>query len=138
MKRDLGNTIVTSVTITPQTIGATGNTYVEGTGVDRLGYESVVFVLSTNKTAGVPTGLTITAKIQESSDNSTFTDITSASGTHVITNSATHVDVEIADATTTKRYIRGYVSGAYTGGTPITTVDGVLILGSPKNYPTTA
>lgn len=136
MKRDLGNTINSFLSIAPQTVGA-GATAASATGVgfDRLGYESAVFVFGNCQPLGTPLGVTVTCKVQDSSDNSTYTDITDASSAHNVTNTYTETEIAI-DLKPVARYVRGVVTVQFNGGTgPYAIVDAHGIMGSAKTYP---
>lgn len=67
--RELYNHVLEATSLTPAARSA--NTAVNGTGVDLLGFESALILV----TAGVITDGTHTIKLQESADNSTFTDV---------------------------------------------------------------
>lgn len=138
MLRDLGNMIASQVTLAPQTIGTTGNASVDGVGVDRKGYESAVFVFSNSEALAIttiPTGLTITYTVQDSSDDSTFAD-TAYSDTCVITNTYTVTEVDVHDMKPLDRYVRGKVEYSATGGSgDFIVVSGTIVLGAPTNYP---
>lgn len=82
--RDLAGEIKThyAAAATSATAGGAGDaTAVNGTGIDTtaLGtkYESVAFALAATATLAATKTLTLTAKIQDSSDNSTFADLVS-------------------------------------------------------------
>lgn len=139
MLRDLGNMIASQVTISPQTIGSTGASTVNGTGVDRKGYESAVFVFTNSaalKVTTLPTAITVTCTVQESSDNSTFAAVTGYSEAHCITNTFTQTEIEIADLTGFKRYVRGYMAYEQDGGSgDLIVVAATVVLGSPQEYP---
>ena len=139
MLRDLGNMIASQVTISPQTIGATGSASVDGVGVDRLGYESAVFVFNNSAVKAIttiPTGITITCTVQESSDNSTFTAVSGYSEECVVTNTYTQTEIEVADLKGFKRYVRGYMSYGSVGGSgDFIVVSATVVLGSPTEYP---
>lgn len=87
-----------------------------GTGVDTLGYEGVLIVVN----AGLRTDGTHTTDIEESDDDSTYTDVAAADlqGTEPVINSATtdEQDYEVGYIGS-KRYVRVNiaVSGATTG-----------------------
>jgi hypothetical protein len=137
MKRDLGNAINSFLSVTPATVGA-GETEVttNGVSVDRLGYESAVFVFLNNQPTGSPDGVTVTCKIQESSDDTTFTDVSGYSSSHNVTNSATRTEIAVADMTGFERYVRGVMVSNFNGGSgPVVTIAACGILGSPKTYP---
>ena len=130
MKRDLGDTINSFLSIAPQTVGAGATeATVNGVGVDRLGYESAVFVFGNCQPFGVPLGVTVTCKVQDSSDNSTYADISGASSTHNITNTYTETEIAV-DLKPQARYVRGVMSVQFNGGSgPYVIVDAHGILG---------
>jgi len=136
MLRDLGNAINTFLTIAPTTIGA-GSTEAstEGVGEDRLGYEYAVFVFENCQPLGTPLGVTITCVVQESDDNSTYTDISGASTTHNVTNTYTRTELAV-NLGGVKRYVRGKMAVQFNGGTgPYVIISAVGILGSASEYP---
>lgn len=138
MKRDLGNMIATQVAINPQTIGITGNQSATGNTIDRFGYESILFVFNNGPSnwGAQQTGVTITAKLQQSTDGSTsWADISGASSYHNVTNTVSRLEVGIADATQLKRYVRGVITAEINGAGNYQVVDAVAILGAPKTYP---
>lgn len=107
--RDIHNDMSVANSLAPAARTATAN----GTGIDLQGYRAcaVVFVV------GTITDGTHTPKLQESDDNSTFSDVAAAdqSGTLAALASSTNQEVSYIG---TKRYIRAVstVSGATTGG----------------------
>lgn len=137
MKRDLGNAIYSFLSIAPATVGAgaTEDT-TNGVGADRLGYESAVFVFTNAQPEGTPEGVTITCKIQESSDNSTYTDVSGYEDSHNVTNTYTRTEISVADMTGFERYVRGVMTVQFNGGSgPFATIAAIGILGSSKTYP---
>lgn len=139
MLRDLGNMIASQVTISPQTIGSTGNAHVHGESVDRKGYESAVFVFTNSqalKVTTLPTAITVTCTVQESSDNVTFAAVDGYSENHHVTNTYTQTEIEIADLTGFKRYIKGYMEYSEDGGSgDLIVVAATVVLGSPQEFP---
>ncbi len=107
-QRDFHNEFATANSLTPAARNASAN----GTGVDLAGYRTaaVVFVV------GTVTDGTHTPKLQESDDNSSFSDVAAAdqSGTLGVLASSTNQEVSYIG---TKRYIRAVitVAGATTG-----------------------
>jgi hypothetical protein len=67
--RDISLELDTKQSVAPQSIGGA----VSGTGVDLAGYEAAVVVLSNGAATAAAT-----IKVQESTDNSTFTDVADA------------------------------------------------------------
>ena len=140
MKRDLGNMIKTLTAIAPQTIGAvtsaTAASVATGVGIDRLGYESVVFSFINSLPAGVPLATTLTCIIEESADNVTYTAVSGASAVHNVTVSASVTEVSIPDATALDRYVRGRATVLFASGSGCyTTVGAIGILGSSVKFP---
>lgn len=128
---DLGNNIYTALLFNPQTI--TGSTEVTGTSIDRLGYEGSVISCFIGSTYGSPTGVTVTFSLTESEDNSTFTDVSSA--TAVITNTNTRVEIN-QDLLGLNRYIRIDAVPGFVGGTAPYVIAGAIgILGGSKTDP---
>ncbi len=89
----------------------------DGTGIDRLGFDDAMFMLEVGAVSG--TSPTLDVKIQESADNSTFTDISGATFTQITAadKSAT-LRVNLAGK---KRYLRAVAtiagtSPSFTGG----------------------
>lgn len=105
----------TAVDILPNDVFAsTAN----GSGVDLQGYEgSAAFVFSA-EAAG--SGVTIAMKIQESADNSSWSDVDSGGFTTTAANTAAfeQIDLNISDL---KRYVRA--AGTVAGGTSTAAVN---------------
>jgi hypothetical protein len=122
--RDIESKIDVNNSLAPAARTATAN----GTGIDLLGYNSaaVAFVV------GTITDGTHTPKLQESDDDSTYTDVASGdqSGTLAALASDTNQKVGYKG---TKRYIRAVstVSGATTGGV----YSAVVIRSNAENQP---
>jgi len=137
MLRDLGNSVAFSTTLAPQTVTmSAGGTTTNGSSVDRLGYESAVFVFANSAPYGTPTGVTVTFKVQDSDDDSTFTDVSGYTDSHNVTNTSSAVEINVADLGDFERYVRGVCVSDVNGGTgPFCTIAGGVVLGSPKTYP---
>lgn len=120
---DLANTTTLSQTLVPQTITTTTN----GTGIDMLTAEGPFFVFLSVGDIDVASGNeTYNFKVQESTDNSTFTDITGATFTAVTADNSKQV---INVTNRSKRYVRGVATLA--GTTPSAIVD-MLVLHKKK------
>lgn len=134
--RDLTHAIDTFLSIAPQTVGAGATAAsLTGTGVSRKGYEYAVFSFSNMTPYGTPLGVTVTCKVQESSDDSTYSDITGASEAHNVTNTYTGTEVAV-NLEAVKEYVRGVMTVQFNGGTgPFTIGECTGILGSAKVYP---
>lgn len=123
-QRDFHNEFSASNSLTPAARTASAN----GTGIDLAGYRSaaVVFVV------GTITDGTHTPKVQESDDNSSFSDVAAAdqSGTLAALASSTNQEVSYIGS---KRYIRAVstVAGATTGGV----YAAVVVRGTPVTAP---
>jgi len=140
MKRDLGNMITSLTAIAPQTIGAvstaTAASVATGVGIDRLGYESLVFSFINSQPAGVPLASTLTCVIEDSADNTTFATVTGASAVHNVTNTYSITEISIPDATKINRYVRAKATVLFASGSAcMTTVGAIGILGSPVKFP---
>lgn len=136
MLRDLTHAIDTFLSIAPQTVGA-GETAssLTGVGASRKGYEYAVFSFSNMTPYGTPTGVTVTCKVQESADDSTYTDITSASSSHNVTNTYTGTEVAV-NLEAVDLYVRGVMTVQFNGGSgPYIIGECTGILGSSKTYP---
>ena len=96
------------------------NTAVNGTGVDLVGTGNFFRSAMLLTIAGAITDGTHTFKLQESDDNSTFTDVGAAdlSGSLTAVTTANASSVQRQSYTGSKRYLRAVVttSGATTGG----------------------
>lgn len=106
-----------------------------GTGIDRAGYDEVEVLISTGAATGTPDSYSVNAKLQESTDNSTFTDVSGVAIT-AITADATTAKMRKIDASTLARYIRVVTTPAYVGGTtPKVPVAVTVLLGKAANGP---
>lgn len=128
---------------------AAGNDGVEinGQGVDRLGYDSAVLavLVRANLTASKTAAISLT--IQESDDNSTFTDVaaefqpgaTAGGGviaTHSTTGDQHYVTEHNINLRGLKRYVRGQVtSDLSAGATDKSTVAMTWVLGGGDTLP---
>lgn len=115
---DLASNCAVSATDPSLTAATTGNT--AGTSLDFLAGEGNIFAIqSIGITAG--TSPSITNKIQESSDGTTWTDITGMSFT-----AATTINVQKVSGLRTKRYVRSLktITGTGSLAIPVTTLIG--------------
>lgn len=111
----------------PAALTATTN----GTGVDTLGYTSAMVVLEVGAVSG--TSPTLDVKVQESADNSTFTDVTGATFTQVTAANNSQVLRVDGLGTARKRYLRAV---ATIGGTsPSFTLAAEILLGRAYQEP---
>lgn len=124
---DFLNQVLGGISVLPQTIASA--TTVNGTGVDCLNTEGQVFgLVLTGNVAGADT--TVDVKLQESDDNSTFTDMKDAFGNVAkITQlaGATAGDNQFLpiNGIRTKRYVRG---SATTTGSSVSAPIAVAVL----------
>jgi hypothetical protein len=105
----------------PVALTATTN----GTGVDTQGYNDAVAVLEVGAVTG--TSPTMTVKIQESDDNSTFSDVSGLTFTQVTASNSSQL-LRISELNVTrKRYLRAVATIG--GTTPSFTTSCELVLG---------
>lgn len=126
--RDLTGRLAPAQTLAPAARTASAN----GTGVDLQGFESATVLFST----GAITDGTHTPKLQESDDNSTFTDVAAADligSFSAVTSASGGNAVQEVGYKGTKRYIRVAVtvSGATSGGV----YGATIVRGHPRNLP---
>lgn len=122
--QDIKNSFDAQTTVAPASRAATVN----GSGVDLSNFDSAMVVFQ----VGAITDGTHTPKLQESDDNSTFTDVAAEDSLGALTNLASGANQRIGYAGT-KRYVRAVVtvSGATSGG-----VYGSLVVrGHARKYP---
>lgn len=131
LQRDIGAYVKTAGSVVPQNSAAAT---VNGTAVDRTGYESCVLQGLVGAATGTPTAVSVTFKLQESADGSTgWADVTDASVEATAENSAVEADVNLAGALP---YVRVVATVAFTGGTsPTIDVAGLLTLGGADSLP---
>lgn len=98
--------------ISPQTL--TGTTAANGTGIDRSGYDSVKIIGSTGAVGGTPSSFTVTFKLQDSADNSTFADVSGKSFTVTAADGENTLDVSLIGL---NQYIRVVMTPAFVAGT---------------------
>ena len=143
MTKDLHNNLKLTTSIVPAVKSSDTN----GTGIDTAGYEAVEMVVMVGLSADTLSSTNkISLELEESTDNSTFTDVAEADMIGGISG-GTVGEFALIDAATedeltykvgyrgTQRYIRPVLnfSGTHTTGTPI---GAVAILGKPRNAPT--
>ncbi|XKM40332.1 hypothetical protein A4U53_030850 [Rhizobium ruizarguesonis] len=123
-KRDLYNNISVAASVAPAVLTATGT----GTGVDARGFQSVTAVINTG--AIVAAGL-FTPKLQESDDNSAWSDVAAADLLGSFANLAASA-VQRVGYKGSKRYVRVVLT--YVSGTSIA-AGAVVILGHAELAP---
>jgi hypothetical protein len=109
---------------------------ITGSGIDRLGYESAQLHVASGTASGSPDAQTVDAYVQESSDNSSFTNISGAAITQ-ITADSTQESVDI-DLRAVKRYLKVVTVVAFTNGSsPKLPVASTLWLTGANSEPVT-
>ena len=128
---DIGSNIKIVRVIAPHSNSGTST---NGPAIDRVGYASAVLYVDVGAVSGSPTSFTVDCKIQESSDGSTWADV---SGASIETISAANTQKELnIDLRGLKRYIRAVATVSFTGGsTPSVLVCASLVLGGASEYP---
>lgn len=102
-----------------------------GTGVDTQGYRDAMVVLEVGTVSG--TSPTLDVKLQESDDNSTFTDISGATFTQVTASNSSQVKRLAELNVTRKRYVRAVATIA--GTTPSFDFATEILLGESYKGP---
>lgn len=129
LDKDLINLLLKTQVVDPAAATADAN----GASVDMLGYNSVMFLALVGETGDTLDGSNyIELELEESDDDSTFTDCADAdvrdtvtgtnTGTFALINAAAEDDtLYYAQYTGSKRYVRPVinVTGTHTNGTPI-------------------
>lgn len=111
--------------------GATHN----GVGVDKIGYDDVELKVEIGAATGAPTSFTVDGKVQESDDNSTFSDVTGGAIAQQTAGSRL-VRLRVPNPHARKRYLRAVVVTAFVGGTsPTIPVATQLELGKAQQQP---
>lgn len=120
---------VTTVAPISATAGA-----ITGTTVDTRGFGDGMAVISVGATSGTPDSFTVAAKLQESADDSTWSDISGATITTVTAaNKTAEIKIELGSKAASKRYVRAVVTPAFVNGTtPKVGVSAVIVLGQPE------
>lgn len=132
--------------MTPQDIGAslktleglapaarsTGSTATTAAGIDRTDYQSCVAVVHIGAATGSPSSFSAAFKLQESDDDSTWTDVEDSDVT-ITAAGLTEVDVNLAAA---KKYLRASLATTITGGTtPTLPSSCAIVFGGARNLP---
>jgi len=131
-QKDIGSFINAVVGTVPTTASAGA---INGSSIDRQGYQSCALHVSGGAATGTPTSLTIASKIQESSTGSSgWTDV---SGAAITTSAAASTDAEAdVDLSGVKRYVRVVTTVAFVGGTsPAIPVAASVVLGGAVTLP---
>lgn len=111
-------------------------TTVNGTGVDRLAYGSATLFAAVGAASGSPSAQSVTYKLQDSADDSTYADIsteTSALAAMTADNATGQLDI---DLTGLRQYVRVVATVSLTGGTsPAIPIAATLVLGGASVLP---
>lgn len=109
---------------------------VNGVGINRLGFRYAWCAIAVGATTGSPTSFTVDAKVQESDDDSTYTDVTGATMTQITAaNQVGEIGLNLEGR---KKFIRLVITPAFTGGTsPTVECCGVICLTDPTESPKT-
>jgi len=126
--RSVYDAIKTLLSLVPATRTSSGN----GTGVDTMGYNSAVAVIIAGDIDLTTGDETYAFKVQESADNSTFTDVTDATTTVTADNDVKYIRVE-GLGTSRERYLR--VVATLGGTTPSWPGSAFFLLGNNYNEP---
>ncbi|MCK5017952.1 MAG: hypothetical protein KAS32_12925 [Candidatus Peribacteraceae bacterium] len=131
--KDTGGEVKTVLAVIPQAKVAGA---LNGTGIDRRGYNSLVVTALRGADAGGASAWTCAVKVQDSADNSSFTDISGATGS-IAYDSSSSGSAEInLDLRAYKRYVRVVMTPAFTGGsTPSLLVAASVALGQASVKP---
>jgi hypothetical protein len=139
--RDIENTLKESQVVDPVVITADAN----GASVDMFGYDSVAFYALLGESGDTLSGsVYVELEVEESTDDSTFTDVADADITNSVTGTNTgtfgKIDAAAEDDAVfmtqyrgTSRYVRPVINltGTHTNGIPI----GILAIRSQFNNP---
>lgn len=129
--RDLKSNIKGVTSLQPQSLTAAAN----GAGVDLKGHDSAAVHFHNGAVGG--TSPSFTFAVQESDDNSTFTDVAAAqlNGTAPVVTTS-NVGVTVVGYMGNKRYLRA-IAKTVTGTSPTLLSSASVVLGHPANAPTT-
>ncbi len=139
--RSLYDNLGIGESLDPQSIS--GSTAVNGTSVDTKGNNTAVIRARGAAASGAPSAATLAVKLQESSDNSTFTDALDNTGTVIgftltVTSAVASGLARIEGlGLNRKRYLRAVITPTFTGGTtPASVAFAEILLGRAFQRPT--
>lgn len=127
---DYGAELDAKIGIAPQAASAAVN----GTGIDATQYDGGVVACQVGAVTGTPTSYSVAFKVQDSPDNSTWTDANDADG-NAVTASLTAAGIAKLriDAGRLNQYVRVVATPSFTGGTsPTVLVSASALLGDKK------
>lgn len=132
--------IIGGVSLAPQSF--TGSSAVNGTSVDTIGGDSAAIRAYGAIASGSPTAASLVVKLQESADNSTFTDALDNTGTVIgfTLNCKTVAGDNLARieglGLNRKRYLRAVITPAFTAGTsPAILGFAEIVIGNTQQRP---
>jgi hypothetical protein len=133
---NIGGEATCKVGIRPLVSAAAGSFGVAGVSIDRQSILSALLIVSLGAVTGAPSAIAVDVKLQESDDNSTFTDVPSgAITTLTAANTNGFLAVDLAGR---KRFIKPVGQVAFTGGTsPTIGLSAHLVLGGLLTIPPT-
>lgn len=133
---DIGAYILTTNVGIPITKDDDFSADVNGSGIDRQGYWSAVVTATLGTASGSPSAQTARFKVQESSDNSTWSDIDGATVDITADDTAGEIDLNLQG---TERYIRVVFdasNSSFTGGSsPTNDFVATVTLGGAQDLP---
>lgn len=131
--KSLRDAILVGASLVPDQYTAAAN----GTGVDLLGYESAAVEILTGAFGG--TTPTATAKVQESSDDSTYTDVADSDLIGATGNTSGFAlaasSVKTVSYIGSKRYVR-FIISAVGGTSPVIRASASVVRGHARRKPT--
>ncbi len=132
--------VIGGASVVPQSVS--GSSAVDGSGVDTQGYASAALYAYGVAASGSPTAATLAVTLQESDDNSTFTDAKDNTGTVIgftltVTSAAAENVARIEGlGLNRKRYLRAVVTPTFTSGTsPASVAVAQILLGAALEKP---
>lgn len=136
--KDVKSEVKTVTAIQPQ-LASGESTAINGTTIDRLGYEGGVYACQIGNTSGAPTKFGITFKVQEKSGETDWVDVSgktyTVSGETVASQSIASGEINV-DFRGRARYTRLVATPTFTGGSsPGVEVGAVLVLGEAQVTP---
>lgn len=115
----------------PQSVS--GSSAVNGSAVNKLGYDDAMAVVRTGSASGSPTSFSFAFKVQEcATSNGTYTDVSGATATMTTEDAVSRIP--IPDMHNRLQYLRVVVTPTFVGGTsPAVPAYGDIVLGSAKS-----
>lgn len=131
--RNIGELLAVATSVPPQSFS--GSAAVDGTSIDRFAHndpQSCVLQLASGAVSGAPTSFSLSAQLQHSPDNSTWSNFGSAiQVTAADADASANVDLSGA-----AEYLRAVVTPSFTGGTsPSVLGQADIVLGGEQELP---